>query len=40
MLEPTPMTWIYAAGCQVAAVLAFVYAVALICSRALAGSSR
>jgi len=40
MLEPTPMTWIYAAACQAAGVLAFVYAVALLGSRVLARSRR
>ena len=40
MLEPTTMRLIYAAACQAAAVLAFVYLVALLGSRALTGSRR
>ena len=40
MLEPTPMRWIYAVACQAAAVLAFVYVVALLCSRVLTRAGR
>jgi hypothetical protein len=40
MLEPAPMRWICAAACQAATVLAFVYCVALLASRALTRSSR
>ena len=40
MIEPTTMRWIYAAACQAAAVLAFVYSVALLGSFALAGPRR
>ncbi|HEY6362598.1 MAG TPA: hypothetical protein VIX63_15915 [Vicinamibacterales bacterium] len=40
MLEPTTMRWIYAAACQAATVLAFVYCVALLGSLALAGPRR
>jgi hypothetical protein len=40
MLEPDPMRWIYAAACQAATVLAFVYSVALLGSRVLTRWSR
>jgi hypothetical protein len=40
MVESTTLTWIYATGCQAAAVLAVVFLVALIGSRALTRADR
>jgi hypothetical protein len=40
MLEPATLTFLYAAGCQAAAVLIVVYLVALLFSRALARQGR
>ena len=40
MIEPETMRWIYAAACQAAAVLAFVFSVALLGSLGLAGPRR
>jgi hypothetical protein len=40
MIEPTTIRWIYAAACQAAAVLAFVFSVALLGSLGLDGTRR